>query len=127
MTCLRPAAALIALAGLVTAGLLRGRVDAQQPPAGSTQILFDGEPTGVTLWGVRNTAPYFHDGSAKTLDEVVEQYQFFFKDNPFGLITTLTEQDKKDIAEYPEAPLTCVEPACYRTRPVDRHEAGGGP
>ncbi len=53
-----------------------------------------------TLWGVRNTAPYFHDGSARTLEDVVEQYEFFFKDNPFGLITTLTEEDKKDIAEY---------------------------
>jgi cytochrome c peroxidase len=53
-----------------------------------------------TLWGVKNTAPYFHDGSAKTLEEVVDQYEFMFKDNPFGLITTLTEQDKKDIVEY---------------------------
>jgi cytochrome c peroxidase len=52
------------------------------------------------LWNVKNTAPYFHDGSAKTLEEVVDQYEFFFKDNPFGLIVTLTEQDKKDIVEY---------------------------
>ena len=55
-----------------------------------------------TLWGIPNTAPYFHDGSAKTLEDVVEQYEFFFKDNPFGLITTLTEEDKKDIVEYPK-------------------------
>ena len=53
-----------------------------------------------TLWGVKHTAPYFHDGSAKTLEEVVDQYEFMFKDNPFGIITTLTEQDKKDIVEY---------------------------
>jgi cytochrome c peroxidase len=53
-----------------------------------------------TLWSVSHTAPYFHDGSAKTLDDVVEQYEFFFKDNPFGLITTLTEEDKRDIVEY---------------------------
>ena len=25
-----------------------------------------------TLWGVAETAPYFHDNSAKTLDDVVE-------------------------------------------------------
>ena len=53
-----------------------------------------------TLWNVRNTPPYFHDGSAKTLEEVVDQYEFFFKDNPFGLIVAFTEQDKKDIVEY---------------------------
>ena len=53
-----------------------------------------------TLWGIPKTSPYFHDGSAKTLEDVVEQYEFFFKDNPFGLITTLTEEDKKDIVEY---------------------------
>ena len=53
-----------------------------------------------TLWGTPKTAPYFHDGSAKTLEDIVEQYEFFFKDNPFGLITTLTEEDKKDLVEY---------------------------
>lgn len=53
-----------------------------------------------TLWGVKSTSPYFHDGSAKTLEDVVAQYEFMFKDNPFGLITELTEQDKKDIVEY---------------------------
>jgi cytochrome c peroxidase len=53
-----------------------------------------------TLWGVKNTAPYFHDNSAKTLEDVVEQYEFFFKANPFGLTTTLTEEDKKDIVEF---------------------------
>jgi cytochrome c peroxidase len=53
-----------------------------------------------TLWGVKDTAPYFHDGSVKTLEELVDQYEFFFKGNPLGLITTFTEQDKKDIVEY---------------------------
>jgi len=31
-----------------------------------------------TLWGVPNTAPYFHDNSAKTLEDVLEQYNFMF-------------------------------------------------
>jgi len=53
-----------------------------------------------TLWGVKDTAPYFHDGSAKTLEELVDQYEIFFKENPLLLITTFTEQDKKDIVEY---------------------------
>ena len=53
-----------------------------------------------TLWGVKDTAPYFHDGSAKTLEELVDQYEFFFKENPFKLTATFTEQDKKDIVAY---------------------------
>jgi hypothetical protein len=32
-----------------------------------------------TLWGVANTAPYFHDNSAKTLDDVVRHYATFFQ------------------------------------------------
>jgi cytochrome c peroxidase len=31
-----------------------------------------------SLWGVPNTAPYFHDNSAKTLDDVLDQYNFMF-------------------------------------------------
>lgn len=53
-----------------------------------------------TLWGVKNTPPYFHDGSAKTLREVVAQHEFMFEDNPFGLIAPLTEEDRQDIIEY---------------------------
>jgi cytochrome c peroxidase len=57
-----------------------------------------------TLWGVRRTAPYFHDNSAKTLEEVVAHYAQFF-----ALVTTppggdpalvLTEQDQADIVAY---------------------------
>ena len=31
-----------------------------------------------TLWGVARTAPYFHDNSAKTLEDVMRHYQAFF-------------------------------------------------
>lgn len=31
-----------------------------------------------TLWGVARTAPYFHDNSAKTLEDVGVHYQRFF-------------------------------------------------
>ena len=48
-----------------------------------------------TLWGIKDTAPYFHDGSAKTLEDLVDQYEFFFKDNPIGLNTTFTEETRK--------------------------------
>ena len=32
-----------------------------------------------SLWGIRHTAPYFHDNSSKTLEEVAEQYTFMFE------------------------------------------------
>jgi cytochrome c peroxidase len=49
-----------------------------------------------SLWGVPRTAPYFHDNSAKTLEEVTQQYARFFA--VLGL--TLTEQDQKDLIAY---------------------------
>jgi len=53
-----------------------------------------------SLWGIRHTAPYFHDNSAKTLDEVANHYQRFLQiaANP----VVLTEQDKADIVAYME-------------------------
>lgn len=58
-----------------------------------------------SLWGVRHTAPYFHDNSAKTLEDLVAHYARFF-----ALVTTppgggdpalvLTEQDQADIVTY---------------------------
>ena len=56
------------------------------------------------LHGVRHTAPYFHDNSAKTLEEVMEQYVFFFESNLGGPLTQsqiiLTEQDIADIIAF---------------------------
>ena len=34
------------------------------------------------LRGIRDTAPYFHDNSAKTLEDVVEHYRKFFLSSP---------------------------------------------
>jgi cytochrome c peroxidase len=50
-----------------------------------------------TLWNVKNTAPYFHDGSARTLEEVMSQYQTFV-----GIFTGLqfTPQETTDIIAY---------------------------
>jgi cytochrome c peroxidase len=58
-----------------------------------------------SLWGVRRTAPYFHDNSAKTLEDVARHYAEFFKiisdpkrtGNP---ALVLTEQDQADIVAY---------------------------
>jgi cytochrome c peroxidase len=61
------------------------------------------------LWGVASTAPYFHDNSAKTLEDVVDQYNFLFEHSPelaaaAGCDSTrpecLNDQDKTDIAAY---------------------------
>ncbi len=56
------------------------------------------------LHGVKHTAPYFHDNSAKTLEEVLEQYVFMFTSNVGFPITDsnilLTEQDIRDIIAF---------------------------
>ena len=58
-----------------------------------------------TLWGVARTAPYFHDNSAKTLEDVMRHYQAFFAtitapeidgDEP----VLLTQQDMSDIIAF---------------------------
>ena len=50
-----------------------------------------------SLWGIRQTAPYFHDNSSMTLEEVAEQYTFMFK-REAGII--LTSQDEADIVAF---------------------------
>ncbi len=56
------------------------------------------------LHGVKHTAPYFHDNSAKTLEEVLEQYVFMFTSNTGFPLTDsnilLTEQDVRDIIAF---------------------------
>ena len=56
------------------------------------------------LFDVGRTAPYFHDNSAKTLEDVMEQYVFFFTSNLGFPITDsnilLTEQDIADIIAF---------------------------
>jgi hypothetical protein len=56
------------------------------------------------LHGVRHTAPYFHDNSAKSLEEVLEQYVFMFTSNVGFPLTDsnilLTEQDIRDIIAF---------------------------
>jgi cytochrome c peroxidase len=51
------------------------------------------------LRGIRRTAPYFHDNSAKTLEEAVAHYARFFNVASGGLIV-LTPQDQADIVAY---------------------------
>ena len=51
------------------------------------------------LRGIRKTAPYFHDNSAKTLEDVAAHYAKFFFVASGGLIQ-LTPQDEADIVAY---------------------------
>jgi cytochrome c peroxidase len=60
-----------------------------------------------TLWGVEDTAPYFHDNSSKTLDQLADHY-----DTALAILCSITpcaqsvgsidfsEQDKDDIVAY---------------------------
>ncbi len=50
-----------------------------------------------SLWGVARTAPYFHDNSAKTLEDVMRHYARFFEAvSPI----VLTEEDQKDAIAF---------------------------
>lgn len=50
-----------------------------------------------SLWGVARTAPYFHDNSAKTLEDLMRHYaKFFAVVSP----VVLTEEDQQDAIAY---------------------------
>ena len=71
-------------------------------PAGTHPALFANFFKTGSLWGVKNTSPYFHDNSAKTLRDVVDHYgDHLFKQFPFKrVVNTLTEQERTDIVAY---------------------------
>jgi cytochrome c peroxidase len=49
---------------------------------------------------VKDTAPYFHDNSARDLDELLDHYNWFFE-NMIGLPhDSLTQQDIVDIKAF---------------------------
>jgi cytochrome c peroxidase len=72
------------------------------PPQVLPRTAFVGFFKTPQLWGLEKTAPYFHDNSVKTLEEVVDQYQFFFDNDPFtaGSGIVFTEQDKQDLVAF---------------------------
>ena len=58
-----------------------------------------------TLWGVSKTAPYFHDNSAATLEELMEHYEdhlatFLVSGFQWPVPHVPTAQDKTDIIAY---------------------------
>ena len=57
-----------------------------------------------TVWGAKDTAPYFHDNSARTLEELVDVYDRVFRRNSAVIdgvsINVLTPLDKQAIVAY---------------------------
>jgi len=52
-----------------------------------------------SLWGVKKTAPYFHDNSVKTLEELAAFYANLFANSP-DFPVQLTAQDEIDMVAY---------------------------
>lgn len=68
-----------------------GRMIATGNPAEATAFKIP------TLWGVKDTAPYFHDNSARDLEELMAHYTLFFQ--MFGPVD-FTPQDEADIIAF---------------------------
>lgn len=67
------------------------------------RALITGDPADAnffripTIWGARHTAPYFHDNSAETLEELTSHYSDYFQ--IVGL-PPLSAQEQADIVAY---------------------------
>jgi cytochrome c peroxidase len=90
-------------------GLLLDPTPSTPPPTVIPRAFFASLFKIPTLWGVKDTAPYFHDNGAKTLREAVAHYQRFFnfteEQDPVGSrslggLITLTDDDVDDIVAY---------------------------
>ena len=90
-------------------GLLLDPTPSTPPPSVIPRAFFAELFKIPTLWGVKDTAPYFHDNGAKTLRDAVAHYQRFFNfteaEDPVGSATlggriTLTDDDVDDIVAY---------------------------
>ena len=94
--------------GIMITGVYNIPMLAQFLPPKETCILHPGFFANMfktpQLHGVKHSAPYFHDNSAKTLEEVLEQYVFMFTSNVGFPLTDsnilLTEQDIRDIIAF---------------------------
>ena len=90
-------------------GLLLNPAPPSPPPSVIPRAFFANLFKIPTLWGVKDTAPYFHDNGAKTLRDAVSHYQRFFNfteaQDPVGSRTlggfiVLTDDDVDDIVAY---------------------------
>jgi cytochrome c peroxidase len=90
-------------------GLLLHPAPPTVPPSIRPRAFFANLFKIPTLWGISDTAPYFHDNGAKTLREAVAHYQRFFNfteaEDPvasrsLGGFIILTDDDVDDIVAY---------------------------
>jgi cytochrome c peroxidase len=90
-------------------GLLLNPTPPTPPPSIVPRAFLAGLFKIPTLWGIKDTAPYFHDNGAKTLRDAVAHYQRFFNfteaQDPVGSASlggfiVLTDQDVDDIVAY---------------------------
>ena len=90
-------------------GLLLDTTPPTPPPTVVPRAFFAELFKVPTLWGVADTAPYFHNNGAKTLRDAVAHYQRFFNfteaQDPVGSQSlggriTLTDDDVDDIVAY---------------------------
>jgi Di-haem cytochrome c peroxidase len=82
---------------------------AQPPPTVIPKAFFAQMFKIPTLWGIADTAPYFHNNGATTLRDAVAHYQRFFNfteaqdpvgSRSLGGFITLTDDDVDDIVAY---------------------------
>ncbi|HEV3138166.1 MAG TPA: c-type cytochrome, partial [Pirellulales bacterium] len=86
-------------------------MDQEKPDIGREEVTKDPKDHGAfktpTIRNVAFSAPYMHDGSVKTLEEVVEWYAKGGHSNPSLSEKikklNLTDQDKKDLVEFMKA------------------------
>jgi hypothetical protein len=90
-------------------GLILDPTPPPPPPSIFPRAFFAEQFKIPTLWGVKDTAPYFHDNGAKTLRDAVAHYQRFFNftevEDPVGSrslggLIVLTDDDVDDIVAY---------------------------
>ena len=98
-------------------GILDGLIEVSSPDPGRALISGRADDVGSfdqlnafkisPLRGIARTAPYFHDNSSKTLEDVAEHYRKFFLvvsdpdgPGPAEPLIVLTDQDKRDIVAF---------------------------
>ena len=90
-------------------GLLLNRHPPSPPPTVIPRAFFANLFKIPTLWGVKDTAPYFHYNGAKTLRDAVAHYKRFFNfteaQDPVGSASlggfiVLTDDEVDDIVAY---------------------------
>ena len=98
-------------------------MDKEKPDLGREEVTKDEKDRGAfktpTIRNVAQSAPYMHDGSQKTLEEVVEWYAKGGHPNPHLSDKIkkldLTDQDKKDLVAVHEEACTAISPRSPRS------------